>query len=61
MPANKVSLWVYFMGRFHIKVVFQKCVFVIFTNIENDYSLKIENNNDNNINYAWTTNQINTY
>ena len=40
MPANESYLRVYFMGRFNSKDVYAKCVF--FTNIENDYSLKIK-------------------
>ena len=49
MPANELSLRVYFMGRFHSKGIFQKCVF--FTNIENGFSSKIKK----------TTTQISTY
>ena len=39
MPANESSLRACFMGRFSSKVVYQK--FVAFTNIRNEYSLKI--------------------
>ena len=42
MPVNEASLRVYFMGSFHRKFVDQNCVFDIFKNIENDYSLDIE-------------------
>ena len=42
MPVNEASLRVYFMGSFHRKFVYQNCVFDIFKNIENDYSLNIE-------------------
>ena len=38
-PVNESYLRVYFMGRFHSKVIYQKCAF--FTNIENDYLLKV--------------------
>ena len=38
MPANESSLGVYLMGRFHSKVIYQKCVF--FANIGNDWLLK---------------------
>ena len=40
MPANKSSLWVYFMKIFHSDVVYQNYVF--FTKIGNNYSLKIK-------------------
>ena len=40
MSANQSYLRVYFMGRFNSKVIIQKCVF--FTNIRNNYSVKIK-------------------
>ena len=38
MPVNKSPLRVYLLGRCHITVIYQKCVF--FTNIGNNYSLQ---------------------
>ena len=39
MPVNKSSLRVYFIGRFRNKVVHE--IVWLFTNLENDYLLKI--------------------
>ena len=56
MPGNESSLRVDFMRIFNSKFVYQQYVF--FTNIGNDYSLKIKKIT---VNYASTTNQINIY
>ena len=56
MPGNESSLRVYFMKIFNSNVVYQQYVF--FTNIGNDYSLKIKKIT---VNYTSTTNQINIY
>ena len=56
MPGNESSLRVDFMRIFNSKFVYQQYVF--FTNIGNDYTLKIKKIT---VNYASTTNQINIY
>ena len=55
MPANELSLRVYFMERFDNKVVYQKCVLYLY------WKQLLAKDKKNTVSYASTTNQIKIY
>ena len=56
MPADESVLKVFFMGRFHSKVVYQK--FVFFRKLETITGQKLKKKD---VNHVSTTNQIDVY